>query len=306
MRRETRIVALLAALLAVLCLILSLNYLKSSGGETPEPSASAQQSTGDASGSAQQTGAEEGAFTLYCPDVGKADAFLLQSAAGSLLIDTGEDPADVLALLRSHQVSKLDAVVLSHLDKDHIGGAAAVLEQVEVQTLYRTDREEDSAAYAALVHALSLSDAQSVTVTETLTVSAAGAELTLYPPLSPDYGKDEDNNASLIAAVEAGGVRMLFTGDALKPRVQEFLAEQYDGSDYQLLKVPHHGRETKPTALLLENFSPRYALISSSEEEPENEKLLKRLEKAGVEPLLLREGAVQLRCQDAAIERVSE
>jgi beta-lactamase superfamily II metal-dependent hydrolase len=123
---------------------------------------------------------------------------------------------------------------------------------------------------------------------------------------SPDYEKDEDNNASLIAAVEAGGVRMLFTGDALKPRVQEFLAEQYDGSDYQLLKVPHHGRETKPTALLLENFSPRYALISSSEEEPENEKLLKRLEKAGVEPLLLREGAVQLRCQDAAIERVSE
>jgi beta-lactamase superfamily II metal-dependent hydrolase len=71
------------------------------------------------------------------------------------------------------------------------------------------------------------------------------------------------------------------------------------------LKVPHHGGEAKPTVLLLEEFVPRYALITSSYDQMESEKLLSRLEKAEVEVVLTRTGAVEFTCQDGTIERVS-
>jgi beta-lactamase superfamily II metal-dependent hydrolase len=296
MKGQIRPVLLLGIVCAALCVVLAMLCL--GGGKKPDPSPAASSSEGTAE-------AEDNSYTLYCPNAGKADAFLLKSQAGAVLIDTGENPADVLSLLREQEVTRLDALVLSHFDKDHIGGAAAVLEQVEVQTLYRTAFTEDSQPYAALMAALEDSDTEAVTVTDTTKVTAAGAELTLYPPLESSYEKDQDNNASLIAGLEAGGVEMLFTGDALKPRVEEFLEGQYDGTQYQLLKVPHHGGETKPTMLLLEAFVPRYALITSSYDQPENEKLLARLEKAEVEAVLTRNGAVEFTCQDGTIERVS-
>jgi beta-lactamase superfamily II metal-dependent hydrolase len=139
-------------------------------------------------------------------------------------------------------------------------------------------------------------------VTDTTTLTAAGAEFTLYPPLREHYEKDEDNNASLLSAVDYQGSSLLFTGDALKPRVTEFLEQQYDGTDYQFLKVPHHGREAKPTALLLEAFSCSDALITSSAQEPESEKLLQKLEKNAVKAWLTREGLVTLTCQNGTIE----
>lgn len=295
MKSGARPVAVLALLLALLCGVLLSVWLKDSGSRPSEADASA-----PAAGMETDT---EG-FTLSCPNLGKADAFLLQSDEGAVLIDTGEQPEDVLSLLRARKVTRLEALVLSHFDKDHIGGAAAVLRQVEVKTLYRTDREEDSEPYAALMAALAECDTEVVTVTDTLSVTAAGARLTLYPPLSASYGKDEDNNSSLIAAVDADGAALLFTGDALKSRVQEFLELQYDGTAYQLLKVPHHGDEVKPTALLLERFTPQWAIITSSYEEPESEKLLRRLEQEDVEVLLTRQGALTLRCVKGKVEKI--
>lgn len=300
MGRNPRPVLVLGVVCALLIVLFTLTLVRTGHPQRPEPAP-------DASAAAVevQPGAEEGTFTLWCPDLGKADAFLLQGEAGAVLLDAGEDPEPVLNLLREHNVTKLDALVLSHFDKDHIGGAAAVLEQVEVQTLYRTAYVEDSEPYAALMRTLSVCGTEVVTVTDTLTVTAAGAELTLYPPLSSSYGKDEDNNASLLTAVDAGGSSLLFAGDAMKPRIREFLEEQFDGTAYQFLKVPHHGGETKPTALLLEAFTPRYALITASAAQPESDKLLERLEEAGVEVLCTRMGAVTLRCQDGRIERLS-
>lgn len=281
---------------ALLCALLALTLAKTGLPEQPERSP-------DASAATTQVRTSPDAFTLYCPSIGKADAFLLRSDEGAVLIDTGEDADDVLELLERCQVTRLDALILSHFDHDHIGGAAEVLGTVEVETLYRSAFSEDSLAYELLMDALEEVDTKVVTVTDTLSVTAAGARLTLYPPLSDSYEKHEDNNASLLTAVEAGGVPMLFTGDALKPRIREFLEEQYDGTRYQFLKIPHHGLETRPTALLLEAFTPRWALITSSPELPELGELTEELERAGVECLLTRRGDVTLTCSDGSMER---
>lgn len=300
MGRNPRPVVVLALVCALIFTLLLFTLVRTDLPERPEPPTDATASTVEVRPEPETDG-----FTLCCPNLGKADAFLLQSAAGAVLIDTGEDPDSVLELLHAQKVTTLDALVLSHFDKDHIGGAAAVLRQFDVKTLYRTAFEEDSAPYDALTEALAASSTQVVTVTDTLTVSAAGAELTLYPPLRDSYEKDEDNNASLIASVEADGCALLFPGDALKPRIREFLEEQYDGTQYQLLKIPHHGGEVKPTALLLEVFTPQLALITSSTWEPESEKLTQRLEEEGVEVLLTREGTVTLRFANGKVEKIS-
>ena len=243
-------------------------------------------------------------LTVLCPDLGKADGFLLLSEKGAALIDTGEDASaeTLLNLLKEQDVTELDALVLSHFDKDHIGGAAAILDAVPVKTLYRTAFTENSDPYDELLSAIARSETEVVTVTETTNVTAAGAEWTLYPPLADHYDKDEDNNASLIARVNWEGSALLFTGDALKDRIREFLDQQYEGGKCAFLKVPHHGRERKPTALLAEAVSPEAALVTSSAEEPESEKLTEYLEQAQIPLYRTRQGLVTLHCHNGEMK----
>ena len=295
--KGTRPMVLLGILCAFVCAILAVLYLGSHPA-SPEGAPEASVSAG-----ADLPAPEEGALTVLCPDLGKADGFLLLGASGAVLIDTGEESSarTLLTLMKQYGVDRLDALVLSHFDKDHIGGAAEILEQVEVGTVYRSSFSENSTPYFDMMNALDRTSTKMVTVTETTSFSAAGGDFTLYPPLESSYEKDQDNNSSLLLSVSFDGVSLLFTGDALKDRVQEYLSRQYDGTQYDFLKVPHHGREAKPTALLLEAFQPDYGLITSSYSEPESDKLTDRLTEAGSEVLLTRNGTVIFSCKDGAI-----
>lgn len=127
-RKYTKWIKMGAALLfAVLCLLITYNdTLKISFLPTWE-------TLFDGLGAEDDTPAA-GSLTVDMLDVGNADALVLQSDGKTLLIDAGEngDGSTVLAFLQENGIERLDYVIATHADSDHIGGMRTVVEQMPI------------------------------------------------------------------------------------------------------------------------------------------------------------------------------
>lgn len=225
-------------------------------------------------------------------DAGKADAILLTTADGTVLVDTGEKGfgKTILSYLEEKGIEKIDYLIVTHFDRDHVGGAAKVLNSIAVGAVLQNDFPKDSEEYEKYVKALENAGIEPVTVRETYAFTLCGVRYTVDPPREREYSEDTSNNSSLIVSVENGENRFLLTGDAMTERLSEFL--DGDSTAYDVLKVPHHGKEEPLFPALIRSTAPAYAVITSSEDEPESAASVEALEASGVEALLTREGAV--------------
>ena len=88
-------------------------------------------------------------LTVTFLDVGKADCILLEAEGRAAMIDAGNqgDAEEILALLSAKGISSLDFLLLTHLDKDHIGGADALIESVPIGTIYAPDYDKGNKQY---------------------------------------------------------------------------------------------------------------------------------------------------------------
>lgn len=267
-----------AARLAVLLLAAALLLTGCAGSDatiTPEP-------------------AEDSELEVHFFDAGKADAILLTTEDSAVLIDTGEKGfgKTILSYLAQKGIERLDCLILTHFDKDHVGGAAKVLSGIPVDTVLQSNRPEDSDEYRSYVEALAAAGIEPVTVRETYVFTLDGVSFTVDPPRQTDYPEDSSNNSSLIVAARHTETRFLFTGDAQTRRLAEFL----DANDesFDVLKLPHHGGDEPLLSELLASTKPTFAVITTSAEEPESEAVAAALEQAGVRVLRTAEGAVTL------------
>ena len=241
-------------------------------------------------------------LTVHFFDAGKADAILLTTANGAVLIDAGEKGfgKTILAYLEEMGVEKLDYLIVTHFDQDHVGGAAKVLNNIAVGTVLQSNCPKDSEEYEKYVKALANADIKPVTVRETYTFTLDGVTYSVDPPRQTKYSSDNSNNSSLIVSVVNGENRFLFMGDAETERLAEFLDANDTTCD--VLKLPHHGKDEPLLSALLASTKPAYAVITSSDEEPESAATVEALEAAGAQVLLTREGAVTLRSDGNRIE----
>jgi len=230
---------------------------------------------------------------------GKADAAVIQAQDAVIVIDTGlEKKADELIdSLEDLGVDAVDALILTHFDKDHVGGAAALLAHFGVDAVYQSNYPKDSDEYEAYVEALAACGIEPVTVTDTLTLPLGGLEITIDGPDRAAYSVDPSNNSSLIVTVTGGDTTVLFAGDAENARLAEYL-ETYErsGGDV-ILKVPYHGHWQGMLPAFIEAVAPGAAIIPCSKSEPEEderETTEALLEKAGASVWRTYEGDVTL------------
>ena len=73
-------------------------------------------------------------FKVYFFNAGKADSILLEKNGHYILIDTGEDTLrdDLLRYFESNHIEKLDYLIITHFDKDHVGSASTVIDNLEI------------------------------------------------------------------------------------------------------------------------------------------------------------------------------
>ena len=240
-------------------------------------------------------------LTVHFFDAGKADAILLTTPNHTMLVDAGEQGfgKTILAYLEKQGIERIDYLIVTHFDKDHVGGMARVINNIAVGTVLQSNQPKDSEEYEKYVKALAKAGLEAITVRDTYRFELDGVRCVVDPPRQTAYADDSSNNSSLIVSVTNGANRFLFTGDAQTERLAEFL--NADKTAYDVLKVPHHGKEEPLLDAVLASVRPAYAVITSSDEEPESAAVVSALERAGATVLLTRNGAVTLRSDGTTI-----
>ena len=224
----------------------------------------------------------DGPLTVTFLDVGKGDCILLQKDGKSILIDAGyeETSSDVLSALRKAGAEKLDVFIVTHYDKDHVGGAAAIANALSVEQLYLPGYEGEGEYYTALLDAIEAKSIPAVEVTEDVRFTLADVSITIYASeidYTPASGKKEgnDNDVSLIVTALWGEDSYLFAGDIEEEGVESYLAA--DLGTFDVVKLPHHGRKESNTDEFIESVQPKLAIITDSEDETADKKVLKAL-----------------------------
>ncbi len=188
-------------------------------------------------------------------DVGQGDAILLEPADGRpVLVDAGPPGAEVAGELDRRGIEELAALVLTHPDSDHAGGAPDVLGAIGVDHLLfaRADRATLGAARVAAV------DAERVAGGSALRSGSLRLQV-LWPSRPALRARDElsePNALSLVLLARWHGFRALLAGDA-----EAELAPVHPG-DLDVLKLAHHGSEDAGLEALLAEAAPELAVIS--------------------------------------------
>lgn len=212
-------------------------------------------------GAGRQDGGGE-ASVICMKTMEDADAILVQDKAGAILIDTGEaqDAAHILEVLLERGVEKLDYMILSHPDQDHIGGAMDILKQIPADRVIEPYYTEANETLEALNSWLEEENIPILYPARTQRLRAGGFGFIVYPPLEKHYS--DTNNYSLAVLVQHGRVNMLFAADALRKRSEELLYTDWPSMD--LYKVPHHGRANSASGKLFRALRPDFAVVTGS------------------------------------------
>ena len=217
-------------------------------------------------------------------DVGKGDCILFSSGDSHVLLDTGyqETSDEIIDKLQDRDISSLDAMIITHYDKDHVGGAARIADEIPAEIIYLPDYEGEEDKCKDLLRLIQKENLQAVRVSSRQEVKLGQAAIYIDPALVPfDEEKKNDNDASLLIEVFDGEDSWFLPGDIEEEAISRWLSSA--SREYDILKVPHHGKKEKSSKELIEAVSPEIAVITDGEERPASEKLIKRLVKNGAE-----------------------
>ena len=225
---------------------------------------------------------------------GAADAFILRSGDDVVLIDTGlEKNVDrLLGELDKQGITKISCLIITHFDKDHVGGADHVIDDYEVEKVYTTYHSKDSDDIDSYLGSLQAKGLSETVVTKETSFDIGDISFTIYPPQATSYNEKISNNSSLVIRVTLGEKSILFAGDAEEERIAELLETQ--GLQSTILKIPHHGRLASNSQQLIDYIDPEYAIITSSGSNPEDQEILDILEQKEIKTYLTRNGNITL------------
>lgn len=216
----------------------------------------------------------DGRLHVIALDVGQGDALLVVSPNGRrMLVDGGPSPSAVLDGLGRRFAPwdrRLDVVVLTHPDADHVAGLPGVLRRYRVRDVVDPGAPHDTPDDRAWMAAVAAEGATVHRAARGLRIrldTAAGTEVeVLWPPVGDIRralgGRAPTvNDHSVVLAIRQGRCRFLLTGD-IEDRVEAALLR--DGADVaaDVLKVAHHGSATSTTPPFLAAVAPRLAVIS--------------------------------------------
>lgn len=195
-------------------------------------------------------------------DVGQGMAVLLETRTATVLYDAGprySPQADagsrvILPYLRARGIDRIDLLVLSHLDSDHSGGAAAILTSVDVRRVLTSIEPQ---------HPLLAAAREVQTCREGQRFELGDVELrVLHPTDADDPSRGGTNARSCVLDARVGSVRVLLTGDLPQAQEQALVRREPD-LRAALVTAPHHGSRHSSGEAFVRAVAPRWVLVQA-------------------------------------------
>lgn len=238
--------------------------------------------------------AETKKLEVYAFSVGKADALLIRTNDASVMIDTGEngDGKELVSRLQALGVEKLDLLILTHFDKDHIGGADKIIASLPIDRIVMPSYEKESTQYSQLSDALKATNAEVTRLNADETLTYGETLLSIWVSPVPFDGKS-DNEQSLITKLLYDGKTYLFMGDAEDAELKQLI---YSGKNLtcNVLKLPHHGVYDDQYPALLTVTMPEFVIICDSEKNPADKETIETLDFFDTTVLQTKDGEIRL------------
>ena len=243
--------------------------------------------------------------------VGQGDATLVTLADDArILIDAGRDgrTAELLYGALPFFDRRIDVLIISHADTDHIGGAVEVLEKFPTGLILFNGRPETEPGWLEILEKAKEKGIPVLPVSGGDSLRYGDASLKVLWPEGPrnDVETLEDNDASLVLMLEAENVRALFTGDiGFGP---ENAMTGGDRVRADVLKVSHHGSPNASGYYFIEAVRPSVSVVSVGENRygHPSERVLDRLSRAGSQVYRTdADGEVHIRARNGVVEVLS-
>lgn len=206
-------------------------------------------------------------------DVGQGDAFLIRSHGSTMLIDTGNQDTLLREALARQGVTRLDAVLLTHGDDDHMGSLASLKQVVEIDRVLLASNALlctcDSCAKltSTAEEIVGKSNLKGLVAGDVVSLGVFSFEV-VWPYSFVEEGGNADSLCLLgLVDVDKDGVvdwKTLFTGDLEKEQIKQLIDDQAVGK-VDIYKVGHHGSKNALTNQEAHVLSPSIALISVGE-----------------------------------------
>lgn len=209
-------------------------------------------------------------------DVGQGDSIFIQAPFGSetVLIDTGgrmgfereewqvrqQRPSseyNVIPFLKSRGLSKIDKLVITHADEDHMGEVLAINQQLTIQSLYIAEGVQKNPKMQAILEKMKKQGTKINLVTAGDQIGEK-VKLHVVSPIEEVIG---ENNDSIVLWTKLAEARFLLTGD-LETSGEADLLARYPNIQADVLKVGHHGSKTSTSADFIQQLAPDSAIIS--------------------------------------------
>ncbi len=214
------------------------------------------------------TAPSSGRLSVTILDVGQGDAILIEGPEGNrVLVDGGPSGEAITSALGRHLPfydRRIDLIVLTHAQADHLGGLPTVLERYDVGGVLATRFAAESALYQDWTKVLSESHvARPVAMRGEWVDLGDGTRLTvLNPSVTTALGDASGlNDTSVVLRLTMGDASILLTGD-ISQAAEAALIRQGTDLRATVLKVPHHGSRTSSSPQFLSRVDPLIDVIS--------------------------------------------
>ncbi|WP_058364958.1 lamin tail domain-containing protein [Haloparvum sedimenti] len=214
-----------------------------------------------------------GSLEVHYINVGQSVSTLIVGPEGeTMLVDTGhynDDGEYVLRYLQRHDITRIDHLVTSHNDADHIGGNAAVIEYYETEAegigaVYDPGIASSSQTYAEYLDAVEEHDVTLYETRERDAIPFGDVDVDVLGPPDPYLENEARNENSIVLKLTHGETSFLLTGDAEDDQ-EEYLIDTY-GTELRstVLKAGHHGSASSSSEPFLGAVQPRAVVVSSA------------------------------------------
>ena len=194
-------------------------------------------------------------------NVGQGDAILVKAPGGkTMLVDGGPSSSgkELVAYLKAKGVTKLDYVVATHPDADHIGGLINVLNSFKISNFIDSGKAHTSETYYKM---LNLIDKKNIKfhIAQNLKTYQLDPKMTMRV-LHVNPKAADNNDASIVLKLTYNQNSFLLMGDA-STKIEEQISSKYNVQS-TVLKAGHHGSDTSSSAKFISRVKPKIAILS--------------------------------------------